>query len=152
MRGEFTGRRMAIVMAAFFGVVIAVNLLMATLATRTFGGTVVDNSYVASQNFNDWLHEAREQAQLQWEAPVSVEPSGHLLVRASSPAGPLIGAAIEAHASHPLGRTPERLVQLAPAGPGVYRSGEALPEGRWIVRLSVKRDGHEARYLTEVSR
>ena len=152
MRGEFTGRRMAIVMVSFFGVVIAVNLVMATLATRTFGGTVVDNSYVASQNFNDWLQEAREQEQLQWKAPVSVEPSGHLLVRASSPAGPLVGATIEAHASHPLGRAPEQLLKLAPSGPGFYRSTDTLPEGRWIVRLSVKRDGHEARFLTEVSR
>ena len=114
MRGEFTGRRMAIVMVSFFGVVIAVNLLMATLATRTFGGTVVDNSYVASQNFNGWLQEAREQAELQWQAQTSLDPTGHLVARATSPAGPLVGATVEAHASHPLGRAPERLLPLTP--------------------------------------
>ena len=152
MRGEFTGRRMAIVMVSFFGVVIAVNLLMATFATRTFGGTVVDNSYVASQNFNGWLQEAREQAALQWEAETALDPSGHLVTRGTTPAGPLVGATVEARASHPLGRAPERLLPLTPDQPGLYRSAEPLPSGRWIIRLSVRRDGHEARYLTEVSR
>ena len=55
MTRRFTGRHMLVLMLAFFGVVVAVNLLMATLATRTFGGTVVDNSYVASQRYNRWL-------------------------------------------------------------------------------------------------
>ena len=152
MRGEFTGRRMAIVMVSFFGVVIAVNLLMATLATRTFGGTVVDNSYVASQNFNTWLQEAREQAELQWHAETSTDPSGRLLSEIRGPAGPLTGAVVEARASHPVGRAPERQLALSPIEPGLYRSAQPLPAGRWIVRLSVRRDGHEARYLTEVTR
>ena len=43
----FTGRHMAAIMVAFFGVVIAVNVYMARLATSTFTGVVVENSYVA---------------------------------------------------------------------------------------------------------
>jgi nitrogen fixation protein FixH len=152
MRGEFTGRRMAIVMITFFGVVIAVNLLMATLATRTFGGTVVDNSYVASQRFNDWLQEAREQSELKWESRMSLDLSGHLVAQNWTPAGPLNGATVEAHASHPLGRAPERPMTMKPVEPGRHRSSEPLPPGRWIIRLSVRRDGHEARYLGELSR
>ncbi len=65
---RFTGRHMAAIMFAFFGVVIAVNVTMATFATRTFGGTVVDNSYVASQKYNGWLAEARRQERLGWTA------------------------------------------------------------------------------------
>lgn len=152
IRGEFTGRRMAIVMIAFFGVIIAVNLTMATLATRTFGGTVVDNSYVASQNFNSWLREARDQAGLQWNEQTGLDASGRLVSRLHSPYGPLRGATVEAQVSHPLGQAPERLIAMASEGEGQYRSAEALPGGRWIVRLSVRRDGHEARFLREVSR
>ena len=146
----FTGRRMAIILVAFFGVVIAVNLLMATLATRTFGGTVVDNSYVASQRFNGWLQEAREQAELQWDARTTLDASGHLLVRASTPNGPLVGATIEAVASHPLGRAPDRRLGLLSTEPGLYRSHKPVPAGRWTIRLTVRRDGQEARYLAEV--
>ena len=57
-------------MVAFFGVVIAVNLLMAHYAVSTFSGTVVDNSYVASQEFNGWLGAARAQRALGWTVEV----------------------------------------------------------------------------------
>ena len=51
----FTGYHMTAILVAFFGVVIVVNFVMARYAVATFGGTVVDNSYVASQEFNGWL-------------------------------------------------------------------------------------------------
>jgi nitrogen fixation protein FixH len=51
----FTGRHMAITIVGFFLVVIVVNLAMARMATSTFGGVVVENSYVASQHYNRWL-------------------------------------------------------------------------------------------------
>ncbi len=149
---EFTGRHMAILVIAFFGVVIAVNLLMATLATRTFGGTVVENSYVASQRFNGWLQEAREQSQLGWLAETTLDSSGRLIAEIGGPGGPLTGAIVEGHASHPLGREPERRLKLAPVSDGFYRASEPLAAGRWIIRLSVQRDGHEARYLAQVGR
>ena len=49
---EFTGRHMLAIMLAFFGVIIAVNLVMATLASKSWTGLVVKNTYVASQQFN----------------------------------------------------------------------------------------------------
>ncbi|RWK14298.1 FixH family protein, partial [Mesorhizobium sp.] len=48
----FTGRHMLAIILAFFGVVIAVNLTMATLANTSWTGLVVENTYVASQQFN----------------------------------------------------------------------------------------------------
>ena len=44
MTRRFTGYHMTAILLAFFGIVVAVNLVMATLATRTFGGVVVENS------------------------------------------------------------------------------------------------------------
>ena len=149
---EFTGRHMAVIIISFLGVVIAVNLLMASFATRTFGGTVVDNSYVASQRFNGWLQEAREQAQLQWTADISTDPMGHLVAQIHGAGGAVAQASLEAHATHPLGRQPERRLSLAQTEPGTYRSSEPLPSGRWIIRLSVRQGEHEARYVTEVRR
>ncbi|GAA6212523.1 hypothetical protein NBRC116602_22640 [Hyphomicrobiales bacterium 4NK60-0047b] len=51
-RKPFTGKHMLIVMLSFFGVIIAVNLTMATLATSSWTGLVVKNGYIASQHFN----------------------------------------------------------------------------------------------------
>ena len=50
---EFTGRHMLAIMLAFFGTIIAVNLVMAIFASRSWTGLVVKNSYVASQEFNE---------------------------------------------------------------------------------------------------
>lgn len=47
-----------------FGIIIAVNITMATQAIRTFPGLETKNSYVASQQFNDRLH---AQQALGWE-------------------------------------------------------------------------------------
>ena len=70
MTRRFTGWHFTAIITAFFGVVVAVNLTMAVFATRTFGGVVVENSYVASQKYNDWLDAAKRQQQLAW----SIEP------------------------------------------------------------------------------
>ena len=50
---KFTGKHMLIVMLCFFGVIITVNLTMATLATKSWTGLVVKNGYIASQHFNE---------------------------------------------------------------------------------------------------
>lgn len=50
--GEITGRKVLIFTVAAFGLIIAVNVTMAVLATRTFPGLEVENSFVASQEFN----------------------------------------------------------------------------------------------------
>lgn len=52
MMREFTGRHMLLIMLGAFGTIIAVNVFMATQAVRTFPGLVVENSYVASQEFD----------------------------------------------------------------------------------------------------
>ncbi|MDD9911405.1 MAG: FixH family protein [Ahrensia sp.] len=59
---RFTGWHMLACMLSFFGVIIAVNFTMAFMASGTWTGLVVKNSYVASQNFNGELLRAQEQA------------------------------------------------------------------------------------------
>ena len=59
---ELTGKHVLLIMFTFFGIIIAVNMMMATLASKSWTGLVVKNSYVASQKFNIELKEAKEQA------------------------------------------------------------------------------------------
>jgi nitrogen fixation protein FixH len=49
---EFTGKHAAAVFIGAFGVIIAVNLVLAYSAVKTFPGLEVKNSYVASQEFD----------------------------------------------------------------------------------------------------
>ena len=128
---KFTGWHMATVLIAFFGTVMAVNFIMARYATRTFGGLVVENSYVASENFNEWLAEAEAQRALGWDAIPVRRPDGRIaLVVSGAPAS----AVPDAIARHPLGRQPDMALTFERQPNGRFVSREALPEGRWIVR------------------
>lgn len=137
----FTGRHMALIMVCFFGVVIAVNLFMARLAGSSFSGVVVKNSYVASQNYNRWLAEARAEQKLGWQAQASRAADGRVVISLS---GVPAGAQVSADAWHPLGRAPDHVLHFAPAGDG-FRSREAIPAGRWRLRLEVKAGGQRWR-------
>lgn len=134
-RRPFTGRHMTLILVVFFGVVVGVNLLMARFATGTFGGVVVENSYIASQQFNTWLDEARTEKALGWTVVTAWRPDGRLAVSAT---GPGAGAALTGMARHPLGRLPDVPLTFTADGNGGFVSREAVPEGRWTLRLEMK--------------
>ncbi|MBU3079364.1 FixH family protein [Sphingomonas quercus] len=149
MTGGFKGRHMLFAMIGFFGVVIAVNMVMAVLAARSFGGTIVDNSYVASQAFNRWLDEAGRQKSLGWRAGIS-RVGAYAEIRLDIAGRPLDGARVTAVAEHPLGRLPDRPLRFRGTGAGAYRSVEPLPGGRWRLRVEVRRGAQVARFIEDV--
>lgn len=139
MTRRFTGRHMLGILLAFFGTVIAVNMIMARYAIGTFGGIVVENSYVASEKFNDWLAQAEEQKALGWDALPTWRPDGRLAVAVS---GAPTAVTVFATARHPLGRLPDRALGFDRLPNGAFLSREPLPEGRWIVRLKLSDGVH----------
>jgi len=143
----FTGRHMTVILIAFFGIVVAVNFTMARLAIGTFGGTVVDNSYVASQKFNGWLKDAEAQKALGWTAIVSLDADRHVLIDVSAQRP---GATAAVIARHPLGRTPDIALDFVAITPGRLRATRTLPEGRWLLHAVVNRDGQTFRTMETV--
>ncbi|WP_226016736.1 FixH family protein [Novosphingobium sp. FKTRR1] len=137
---RFTGYHMTAILVTFFGVVIAVNLLMANLAISTFGGEVVENSYVASQHFNRWLDSAKADRALGWKADFTRDVTGAVSVDLRDANGnPLTQARVSAVAEHPLGLRDDEKVVLHETVPGRYAA--ALPAGRWRLRLQVSAKG-----------
>lgn len=147
MTGMFTGRHMAAILGGFFAVVLAVNLLLARLAGTTFGGVVVENSYVASQHFNHWLDEAAKERRLGWQAAVTRRNDGRLTVTLT---GAPVGATVSAIARHPLGRLPDARLAFAREVSGTYLSNEPLPAGRWRLRLVARAAGQTWRSEEDV--
>ena len=145
MTRRFTGYHMTAILLAFFGIVVAVNLVMATYATRTFGGVVVENSYVASQKFNGWLAQARAQEKLGWRDRVTLDAARHVRMELN-----VRGAQMRAVAQHPLGRAPDIMLRLHEATPGLYVSDRALPGGRWQLRFDIRHGGGEEHLLREI--
>lgn len=145
MAGQFTGRRAALVICGGFAIVIAVNVTLAVLAGRSHPGMVVENSYVASQSFNDWLAAGRKQRALGWTVTASAA-DGAMLVEAIGPSGePLTGMTGEATITHPLGAEPARKLQLTELGEGRYTAGP-LSRGQWIAEIRLTH-GAEHFYL-----
>ncbi|WP_237219998.1 FixH family protein [Sphingomonas arenae] len=137
---------MTAILVAFFGVVITVNMVMATLATRTFGGVVVENSYVASQQYNRWLAAARKQDALGWSIHSSLDAHRRVEVAISVKDAELTG-----FARHPLGRAPDLALTFTRAADGHLRSNQALPQGRWSVHLLARKGLDEARLIETLS-
>jgi nitrogen fixation protein FixH len=150
MTRTFTGRHIAAILVTFFGVVIGVNFTMAYFASATFGGLVVDNSYVASQKFNGWLEKAREEKALGWTLNAARTADHHVGVTLTSAGQAMPDARIEALVRHPLGRAPERTLAFRALGNGRYESLQPLPAGRWVVHLHAAAHGRQLNRIVDL--
>lgn len=131
MKGELTGRKVFLITAGAFGVIIAVNVLMAVQAVRTFPGLEVKNSYVASQSFEA---ERTAQEALGWtlnetyadgELRLSFRDAGGLPVRVEG-------------LSATVGRTTGSADDLKPDFAwtnGDYVATADLAPGKWMILL-----------------
>lgn len=150
MTRRFTGWHMTAILVAFFGVVIAVNATMATFASTTFGGVVVENSYVASQHYDRWLAEARAQDKAGWRAVPSAA-AGRLAVALTQRAAAVPDVTLTATARHPLGRLPDRALTLHwDAADERYLADQPLPRGRWLIEIIGARGNERLRFEDEV--
>ena len=142
MPRRLTGWHITAIFVVGFGIVIAVNMLMATLAVSSFGGVVVENSYVASQDFNKWLAEAEKENELGWKARIGRGGDGRLEVATEGTPEYITATA---QLRHPLGKEDVREWKLVKTASGVYHSTEVLPEGRWLIRLTLSDGNHNLR-------
>ena len=137
---EFTGRHMALVFVCGFAIVIAVNLFMAYKAIGGFHGVVVNNSYVASQEFNGWLEQAERSRALGWEAIPERREDGRVVL---TTAGVPEGATITAQLRRPLGAHEFADLGFSPLGEGRWLSDAPVAEGRWTARIAITAAGQD---------
>ena len=147
----FTGWHMLAVMLAFFGTIIAVNFTMAYLATSTWSGLVVKNTYVASQQFNGKTAAIREMLATGIAGELSVDAKG-MRYRLTLPENTSVVAdSVTAHFKRPVGTAQDFELQLIPAGDGIYLADRAIIPGSWIVEMQATKDGklimHEAKRI-----
>lgn len=139
-RKEFTGRHMAMVFVGGFGIVIAVNLVMASFAVGGFHGVVVENSYVASQNFNRWLDKAEQSRALGWEVRSERGADGRVMLTTQ---GVPAGAVITAELRRPIGAKDFASLTFRQTGENTWLSNEAVADGRWTMRMAIAAAGQD---------
>jgi len=144
----FTGWHMAGVMILFFGTIITVNLIMAWNATRSWSGLVVQNTYVASQEFNGKVAEARAFAASGIEGALAVE-AGRVVYKVVDAEGVALAAdAVTAVFKRPVDEREDFSLALVPDGSGLFVSAHAVPAGQWVVDISTLREGAKVFHQT----
>lgn len=144
----FTGWHMAGVMVLFFGTIITVNLVMAWNASKSWSGLVVPNTYVASQQFNGKVAEARALAASGIEGDLTVK-EGRIAYRVTDAGGvPLAADDVSAVFKRPVDERKDFTVALEPAGEGLFVADRAVPAGQWVVDISTKRGGEKVFHQT----
>lgn len=140
--GLFTGRHMAMVLAAFFGVIFAANFTMVYFAKKSWTGLVVQNSYVASQQFNETT------ANLEKAAKDIITTfnyaDGKLVVALTDPQGQAVAATgLAVTLGRPSNEGQDQTVPLIAQGNGVFTAPLSLAKGQWTGRITADITGHE---------
>jgi nitrogen fixation protein FixH len=136
-----TGGKVFLMLVAFFGVVIAVNLVMMRFAIQTLPGTEVDSAYSASLAYQNEIATAQAQSARNWQVEAHVERSGQggatLRVEAKDASGrPMSGLKFQGRFERPTDRRADQPVTLAETGIGIYRgNAETIAAGQWDLVL-----------------
>ncbi|MGA9089203.1 MAG: FixH family protein [Bradyrhizobium sp.] len=136
-----TGRKVLLMLVAFFGVVFGVNFLMMKLAIDTLPGTEVDSAYSASLAYEMEIAAARDQNTRNWrvDAHIQRSPEGDatLQIEARDNGGaPISGLKFQGRLERPTDRRADRPVELAEVGSGIYRgSAPLVAAGQWDLVL-----------------
>ena len=131
---EITGRHVLFITVGAFGIIIAVNMVMAWKAISTFPGLEVDNSYVASQGFN-----ARKAAQetLGWSMTPGYEQGRMTLAFHGADGQPVQVQDLQVL----VGRTTEAKDDAFPVfvqDGAVYAAEVPLHKGKWMVKVTAR--------------
>ena len=132
-----TGTKVLLMLVAFFGIVISVNVTMAKLAIATLPGTDVDSPYAAGLAYDREISAAQDQAARKWQVSAHIErrADGHavLQVEARDAAGqPVTGLKFAGRLERPTDKRADLAVELAEAGIGIYRGNAAsVAPGQW---------------------
>jgi nitrogen fixation protein FixH len=136
-----TGGKVLFMLLAFFGVVIAVNAIMAKLAIQTLPGTEVDSAYSASLAYENEIAAAHDQNTRNWKVDAHIQrgPDGGatLEVEARDNSGlPMSGLNFQGRFERPADRRADQAVALTEAASGIYRgSARLIGPGQWDLVL-----------------
>ncbi len=132
---------MVAVMALFFGTIISVNLVMAWNANRSWSGLVVENAYVASQQFNRKMAETRAFAESGIKGELMAGHGGirYVMTRKGEPerATDTVIAVLK----RPVEEHEDMQLEFVRMDEGVFVSKQALKPGQWVADLTAMAGG-----------
>jgi nitrogen fixation protein FixH len=142
MTFQLNGKRVALILAGFFGIIFATNAFFITAAVRTFRGEDEQLPYLQGVEYNHTLARRAAQAQLGWSAEIRADrlSSGRLRLEAMvrGPDGRARdGLGLTGLLRHPSDENRDRVVVFHPVSAGRYEASlDSIAPGAWDVRIS----------------
>jgi nitrogen fixation protein FixH len=142
-----TGTKVFLMLVAFFGVVIGVNVTLAKLAIATLPGTDVDSPYAAGLTYDREISAAQDQAARKWQVNAHIarrtDGGATLQVEARDAAGrPMTGLKFGGRLERPTDKRADLAVDLTEAGIGIYRGDTAsVAPGQWDLVIEGEAQG-----------
>ncbi|MGI9351351.1 MAG: FixH family protein [Rhizobiaceae bacterium] len=133
---RFTGKHMWLAMIGFFGVIISVNLTLAYLASGSWTGLVVKNSYVASQKFNEQLESAKKQRALGLSSEFSYQGGSISFVLKNKNGQVITAKNLVAEIGRPAFEQLDQKLSFLPARDNRYALPVNLEPGIWRLRIT----------------
>lgn len=136
-----TGRKVLVMLLAFFGVVIGVNMMMMKLAILTLPGTEVDSAYRASLSYESEIAAAHDQNARNWKVDAHIEraPDGGAMLQVEAhddKGAPMSGLNFTGRFERPADRRGDQPIAFAETGVGIYRgSAPNIAPGQWNLVL-----------------
>ncbi|TRL39062.1 FixH family protein [Rhizobium straminoryzae] len=137
----FTGWHMLAVVCLFFGTIISVNFYMAYQAVHSWSGLVVDNTYVASQQFNGKVAEAKALNASGISGTLTARDGLIRYVISDEAGQPVFADQVTAIFKRPVGDHQDFEVALTDVGKGAYEVSHPVAQGYWIADVSAFKDG-----------
>ena len=130
-KGEFTGRHMALLAVSFFGVIISVNVGMAVVSQTSWTGLVVENSYVASQEFEEKRIAHEKQLAAGWQSSFTYEAGVAQLIVRDGAGNPVDLGPVSLLINRPVGGHDDSNLSPPRAADGTYSAPVTLGDGVW---------------------
>ena len=131
-RGRLTGRKVLAIAVSAFGLIIAVNLIMAYFAVNTFSGLVVRNSYIASQGFDE-TRDAQEA--LGWTVDLNHDGEALRIAITGTDGIAVRPDRLEVTVGRPTTQRDDMVVDIQSTASG-YAGLAQLSPGNWRVEIS----------------
>jgi len=129
---------MLAIMVAFFAVINTANVTMAVMAGSSWTGLVVGNSYVASQQFNTKVAEARRQAARGWSSRLDIA-DGRLSFALHDRSGdPIRLESAQVSFHRPVTTEEDTVLVLEPDSGGSASIAYPIRDGVWIFEVAAE--------------
>jgi nitrogen fixation protein FixH len=138
---QLSGKHVLLMLIAFFGIILAVNIDLVLKAQTTFSGEDVHNAYLQGVDFNETLAKRAEQARLGWQAEIKASRTSvkavNIAISIREPDGSApVGLALEGRLRHPSDARLDHDLKFRALGPGHFAvTLPNVPKGLWNIEV-----------------